>query len=290
MEKDWEKEHYQQDVNKVKKINKLNSKSNAFLIFGLGSFILALSALGDMFKVIYEAAKEMMEASHKINFAQLFSGISTTAFVAIIILALVGLFCIFKAMFIWEEADNLSASRFFWIPDEDEVKYIEKRFENELTQRILSAVSPTDTESIEVAYKGVKIKSYGGSEVFNFIQYGYSRLTNYGSKQMAYYLASHSFPEGFVIYQTKIAPVGANRYIGGVTDIGGEVPPEPEPEKRLNAMFTWLATQIQKIMKSMKLKVSFKIPKPKDGPSPTDSGQIVINKGYNPSGEDKLPL
>ena len=55
-------------------------------------------------------------------------------------------------------------------------------------------------------------------------------------------------------------------------------------------MFTWLATQIQKMMKVLKLKVSFKIPKPKDGPSPTDSGQIVINKGYNPSAENKLPL
>ena len=189
----------------VKKINKLNSRSNTFLLIGLGSFILALSMLGDMFKAVYESAQEMIKASQKIIFAQLFSDISVASVIAIAVLAVIGLLCIFKAMFIWEEAENLSSSRFFWTPDEDEVKYIEERFDNELTQRILSAVSPTDTESIEVAYKGVKIKSYGGSEVFNFIQNGYARLTNYGSKQMAYYLASHSFPEGFLIYQTKIA-------------------------------------------------------------------------------------
>ena len=290
MDRNWEKEHYRQDVKTVKKINKHNKRSNTYLMLGVFSAMMAISSLGEEAKTVYKAGREMVKASQKITAAQLFAGVTWSGIIGIVVLALIGLFFMFKAMFRWDEAEQLSATRFSWIPDEEEIDYINTRFDNDFMRRILSYISAKETESIEVGYKEVKINSDEKTDVFNFKQYGYANLTNYGSKQMAYYLASHSFPEGFIIYQTKIAPAGANRYIGGVTDIGGEAPPEPEPTKRFEAMLNWLAGQIQKILKMFRLKVSFKVPKPKAGPSPTDSGQIVINKGYKPDLETRQPL
>ena len=94
-----------------------------------------------------------------------------------------------------------------------------------------------------------------------------------------------------MIYQTKIAPAGAYRYLGGVTDVRGEAPSEEPDEKekmkRLAAMLNWLAVQIQTIFK---LKTSFRMPEPDPGPSLADSGQTVINKGFSPDTGDVLPL
>lgn len=292
MDQNWEKVHYQQDVKTVKKINKQNKSSNNYLMLGVIGFLAALSSLEDVIKTVCKTGKAMVKASQPFSAAQLFADVRMSSVILIVVLALIGLFFLFRAMFKWDEAEQLSATRFFWNPDEEETEFINQRFDNDFVRRILSYISSTGTESLEVGCKDVKINSDKGTDVFNFRQYGYSSLTNYGSKQLAYYLASHSFPEGFMIYQTKIAPAGANRYVGGVTDVGGEEEQQPEIEekKRYEAMLNWLAGKLQGIMKMMKLRVSFKMPKPKAGPSPADSGQIVINKGYRPDKETGQPL
>lgn len=40
----------------------------------------------------------------------------------------------------------------------------------------------------------------------------------------------------------------------------------------------------------LRLKTSFKMPDPETGPSPSDNGQIVINKGYRLEKEGMQPL
>ncbi len=291
MDRNWEKIQYERDLEKVKKINKCNNGSMLSLLLGLGCFVLAFILAEDIIRDLLVSAKEMLSMYGRIYAGELFSGISMGNVAAFAVMIVFSLFFMFRAMFRWEEAEKISASRYIWEPNEDEAEDIERRFDNSLTRYILSAISPTETESIEVGCKDVRINSNDGTSICNFNKCGYSCLDNYGTKQMAYYFATHSFPDGFVIYQTKVAPAGAYRYLGGVTDVGGEAPPEDSPEekkvKRFSAMFNWLAVQIHTIFK---LKSSFRMPEPKPGPSLADSGQTVINKGFRPETGDMLPL
>lgn len=291
MDRNWEKIQYERDLEKVKKINRCNNGSMRNLFLGLGFFVLAFILAEDMTKDLFISAKDMLNAYNRIDGRELFSQISMGNVVAIAVMIVFALFSMFRAMFKWEEAEKISESRYIWEPDEEEIEDIERRFDNSLVRYLLTNISPTETESIEISSKDVRINSNEGTDICNFNKCGFSGLDNYGTKQLAYYLATHAFPGGFMIYQTKIAPIGAYRYLGGATDVGGEAPPEEPAEekkmKRLAAMLNWLAVQIQTIFK---LKTSFKMPDPDPGSSLADSGQTVINKGFRPETGDMLPL
>ncbi len=186
----------------------------------------------------------------------------------------------------WEKAENLAASRFFWIPGEEKIEYINQRFDNEMIYSLVDAISSENTKQMEVGFEEVTIKTNEGTFASYFNQHGYSHIDNYGTKQLAYYLASRCFPKGFIIYQKKIAPVGANRYLGGVTEVGGEKK-KKIIIKRYATMINWLAVQIQD---KLRLGTGFKMPAAESGPSMTNDGQIVINKGYNRNRDGMMPL
>ena len=291
MERNWEKIQYERDLEKVKKINICNTRSMLNLFLGLGCLVLTFILAEDMARELLISARDMLRAYNRIDGGDLFSQISMGDVVALAVTIVFALFFMFRAMFRWEEKGKISESRYIWEPDEEEIEDIERRFDNSLVRYLLSHISPTETESLEISCKDIRINSNEGTDICNFNKCGFSGLDNYGTKQLAYYLATHAFPDGFVIYQTKIAPAGAYRYLGGVTDVRGEAPSEePDEEKkmkRLAAMLNWLAVQIQTIFK---LKTSFRMPEPDPGPSLADSGQTVINKGFSPDIGDVLPL
>lgn len=188
----------------------------------------------------------------------------------------------FKAMFAWEEAENLSKSRFIWNPNEEEIEFINQRFDNEFVRYMLRAISPTRTRFIQVGFRSIKVSTSIGTASCYYNKHGYEQLTNYGTKQLAYYLASKSFPDGFLIYQAKVVPAGSERYLCGVTDIGGPAPPKKSQFKRFRKMFLWLAFWLQEFLR---LKTNFQLPEEESELSPIDNGQIVINKGYTAASE-----
>jgi hypothetical protein len=107
------------------------------------------------------------------------------------------------------------------------------------------------------------------------------------TKQLAYYLASHSFPDGFVIYQTKITPLGSAKFIGGTTDVGG-VPKPAEDEDTHNKKT--LARLYEQLREFVRIRNPFKMYLKEPGPSAADNGQIVLNKGFKSKKEGYADL
>ena len=278
MEQNWEEIQHQRDLATVEKIEKCNKKKRINLMLGVVLIILAYS-------VFYNACDSLgkaLNADPSMTIKKYVTENASGQCIAVLVLLLIGIYFLLRSMFRWEESEKLAASRFNWMPDEEEIEYIEQRFDNDLIKFVLTSISPVDTKAIEVGFNGITIKSNDGDYVCNYNKCGYSHLTNYGTKQLAYYLASHSFPEGFTIYQTKIVPVGSEHYIGGYTDVGGQQSTPTRRIRRYVSMLHWLAVQLQEMLR---LKTSFKMPDADTGPSPTDNGQIVINKGYRPEKE-----
>ena len=118
-----------------------------------------------------------------------------------------------------------------------------------MSPSVLSAISSENTHSIEAGLETVEINNNTGPSVFNYNKYGFNQLTNYDTKQLAFYLASHSFPEGFAIYQTKITPAGSERFIGGVTDVGGDQPPKEDENKHKMKLYARLYEQLREFVK-----------------------------------------
>ena len=283
-EQDWEQYHIEQDQKTIKRIKRCNRKSTIYMICGLCSFGLSgtvLANVGDYLAKIFKNKPE------EITIEQIFPN------QIIFMLVLIGLFlflCVFfffKAMFRWDEAERLSASRSFWIPNEEEIEFINERFDIPFTRYMLKAIYPTETRTLEVGLREITVTSSYGEATCNYIKNGYKQLTNYGTKQLAYYLASKSFPEGFIIYQTKIVPAGSERYTGGVTDIGGTPPPKKSQIKRFARMLSWLAVWLQDVLR---LRTSFTMIEDEVVMSPVDNGQLVINKGYSSEKKGLKPL
>ena len=286
MARNWEEIHRTEDADIVKKIEKCNKKSSMCLIIGLGSFFLMIGMLKDVLKGVVEHLSGIAETYGKITFSDVSASIRIGNVILIVLVVIFGIFMLVRSMLNWEKAELLAASRYFWIPGEEEIEDINQRFDNDMIDSVIDAISSHDTKSIEVGFDDVRINTSEGVFACYYNQQGYSSLNNYGTKQLAYYLASNCFPEGFVIYQKKIAPVGTNRYLGGVTDVGGE----KEKQKmlaRYSTMLNWLAVQIQD---RLRLGTGFKLQEKEAKKSPTNDGQIVINKGYTPKKDGMIPL
>ncbi len=148
MDQNWEKKHLEHDKEIVKRVKKCNTRSMIYLFLGLGTGTLALIILEDMLKEIVEAAKGMTEQGQGVDGHQLFSMISMGSVIAVAVFVLLTILFMFRAMLIWEKGGKHEASRYRWKPDEEEVAYIESRFDNKMVHHILANISPTSTESI----------------------------------------------------------------------------------------------------------------------------------------------
>ena len=277
-EQDWENYHEREDQKIIKKIKRCNIRSTIYMLLGIGSVTGAGNLLGSILKTIAKMSKVKGHlASDDILTHEII--IYSVAFIALLILCV---FFFFKAMFRWDEAEKLSEERLHWTPNEEEIEFINNRFDNPFVEYMLSALSPTQTRCVEVGFRSITVHSSRGKASCYYNKHGYEQLTNYGTKQLAYYLAAKAFPEGFTIYQTKMVQAGADRYVNGVTDVGGEPPQKKKRFKRFKRMLIWLAVWLQDFLR---LKTNFKMPKEDSMMKPVNNGQIVINKGYTPRPE-----
>ena len=267
----WEQVHRERDSLKVERIKKLGVRSKLDVLIGGLLVFAAYNSLLDLIKIMQENAE----------------GTEPNEFIRIALLAAAGLLFFFFAMSKNETIDRMTAARYRWIPDRAETDYIEKRFDNDFIRSILSGISSEDTHSVEAGLEAVTINNNTGSEVFNFNKYGFNRMTNYDTKQLAFYLASHSFPEGFVIYQTKITPAGSEKFIGGTTDSGRDQPQKEDADRRDMKMFARVIEQLQEFVK---IKNPFEMYLREQGPGAADNGQIVINKGFRADKEEYADL
>ena len=272
----WDQVYRERDGLKADGIKNLGARSKVdVLIGGLFAFA-AYSSLIDMIKIMSANVKGK-DAGRAFGVHDLIKGIQTNELVWIVLFAIAAMVFFFLAMSKNETIDKLTAARYRWMPDKAETEYIEKRFDNDFVRSILSKISAEDTHSINAGLEAVTVNNNTGPEVFNFNKCGFSRLANYDTKQLAYYLASHSFPEGFVIYQIRIAAAGSEKYIGGTTDFPVDPPPEEDEKKHAMKMYARLYEQLREFVR---IKNPFKTYLREAGPSPVDNGQLVLNKGF----------
>lgn len=269
----WEQVHRERDRLKVERIKNLGMRSKLDVLIGGLICFAAYNGLLDMVNIMNTNVKEKGASSIQ----TLVSGIAPNAFGRVLVVAVLGLIFFFFAMSKNETIDKMTSARYVWMPDDKEVEYINNRFDNDFVRSVLAVLSSEDTHSIETGLEAVTVNNNTGSEVFNYNNCGYRRLTNYDTKQLSYYLASQSFPEGFEIYQTKITPVGSEKFIGGTTNIGGEQPPAEDEEKRNMKLLAGLYEQLSEFVR---IKNPFKMYLKEEGPSDVNNGQIVLNKGF----------
>lgn len=269
----WEQVHYEKDRMAVRKRDRANNRSGTFMALGLAGGVAVISSISTIFNEMVNGVPKDYDG--KLTFAQLTAGIETSSVVMLVFLALLTAFFFIRAMFYWDEAENLETSRYIWYPEKEEVTYIEQRFDTPLVQTILSHLSATSTKMVEVKMNEVIITADDKKSVCNFNRCGYATITNYDTKQLAYYLAVKAFPAGFSIYQSKVALSGTNLGTDGLTE--GTQPVKIKKSKRFKRMLTWLTNRF---MERFRLKASFNISPLMEGPSPVNNGQIIINKGF----------
>jgi len=272
-ENKWEQVQRERDRLKVDRIKNLGVRSKVDVLIGGLIFFAAYNGFMDMVKIM----SENLKAAGAFSFRAMIKGIGAGDYGWAALLALIGLFFFFLAMSKNETIDKLTAARYRWIPDKTERAYIDNRFDNDFVRSVLAKVYADRTHSIETGLEAVTINNNTGPEVFNYNKCGFRRLSNYDTKQLAYYLASHSFPEGFTIYQTKITPAGSEKFLGGTTDIGGDQPPAEDENKHNMKMLARLYEQLREFVK---IKNPFKMYLKDAAPSAADNGQIVLNKGF----------
>ena len=258
----WEQVHHERDCIKAERIKSLDNRSKVDVVFGALLLFGAYDSLLDLVKSMNENSK----------------GAGLNAFIWIAVAAIAGLAFFFLAAKKNANIERLNAARYQWMPDSDEISYIDNRFDKDFIRTILSDISSEDTYSVEVGLDAVTVNNNTGPSVRNYNRCGFRGLTNYDTKQLAYYLASHSFPEGFAIYQNRTALAGADRIIGGTTEIGGERPPAEDEKKHARRMLSKLVDQVKEIFMIRKMHNPFTVAP--EGPAAADEGQIVINKGF----------
>lgn len=272
-ENQWEKVHHERDKLKADRIKNLGVRSKVDVLIGGLIFFAAYNGFIDIIKIM----SENMKGKGAFSFHKLVKGINPGDFGLAALFALIGLFFFFLAMSKNETIDKLTAARYKWMPDKNEAAFIESRFDNEFVRSILKKIYPDKTHSIQTGLEAVTVNNNTGPEVFNYNKCGYKRLSNYDTKQLSYYLASQSFPEGFMIYQTRITPAGADKVLAGTTDVGSDQPPAEDEKKHNMKMIARLYEQLREFVK---IKNPFKMYLKEPGPSAANNGQIVLNKGF----------
>jgi hypothetical protein len=190
------------------------------------------------------------------------------------------------AVFFWavtarNKADAIETKMFRWMPDEAEIADIRKRFDNDFVRGVLSKISAIETESVTVALDGIYIDNNDGEVSYNFNKEGYRKLTNYESKQLAFFIGSEAFPEGFIIHQLKKNATAYDNYYRGYTETGEIREKAPDETEEIKKNLRWLLKEIATLTDNKKL-----MPKAEPVKSVTvEGGHIVLNKGYSENSE-----
>ena len=284
--KEWEKRTLEEDRKIKKRIKKYSDRGSGRVILGLVIALLGLDTLNDVIKKVSAAVGEYTKMGGiKQLSLEVVAGACKAAAKGVdgkLVLTSLVLLLLALAVFIWavrarNKAEALKAEMLIWMPDGAEIADIQSRFDNDFVRNVLSNISASETESVKVALEGILIKSNDGEVSFNFNKEGFSRLSNYESKQLAFYIGSQAFPEGFIIHQLKKHATVYDSYARGYTEIGDSEKKEPEEEEVIKNNVNWLLKEIATLTDNKKLL-------PKEEPVKlveVEGGHIVINKGYS---------
>ena len=249
-------------------------------------------SLDDILKTITKTATEYSKTTGKKGFSleTISGGVHAVAKAVDNQLAIATLIVILLAIvvFAWaistrNKADKLDIAMQKWMPSEDEIADIKKRFDNDFIKGVMSNILAEETESVTVALEGIVISSNDGETTYNFNKEGYKRLSNYKSKQLAYYIGSEAFPKGFIIHQLKKNATVYDNYARGYTEVG-DVKEKPQDEveaEMVKKNLRWLMKEIATLTRNKKL-----MPKEEHVKvAVVVGGHIVINKGYTENSE-----
>lgn len=273
---EWEKYHKDEDLKLQKQVRKLNGKSTRRLYAGALMFMLLAAHFG---ATVNQAGEALENASPEMGSAVVHDILDSGFFLSLLAMAVIGLILLLRSAALWNRSEDISNMRFIWMPTEEEKKDIEARFDNDFVRFIMSKVSLRDTESIKVSLDGINIRNNTGDKHCNLNKSGFKRLTNYETKQLAYYIADKMFTEGFTIIQSKKYETVYERYVGGVTEVGGEAPKKKSLMKMAARDVRWLSGRISEIMR---IKNPLGPERQTAGPDLLEGGQIILNKGYRP--------
>jgi hypothetical protein len=288
--KEWEKQILDGDRKIKKKIDKYRNKGTRRVILGLIVALFGINSLNDVIQKFTKVATEYTKTTGKnsmsldvIAGAVRAGAIGTDSKAAMASLALILLAI---AVFMWavmarNKADAIETKMFKWMPDEAEIADIRKRFDNDFVRGVLSKISGSETESVTVALDGIVIDNNDGEVSYNFNREGYRRLTNYESKQLAFFIGSEAFPEGFILHQLKKHATVYDSYARGYAETGEIHVKAPDEEEEIKKNVRWLLKEIYKLTRYKKLK-------PKEEHEKAvlvEGGHIVLNKGYRENTE-----
>ena len=288
--KEWEKHTLEEDKKIQKKIKRYKNSSTGQVILGLYIAVFGCDKFNDVVNKVSPLVGEYKESvsGEPLSMSVIAGGFNVVAkgmdgnlltiALALLLLALVSFLW---AMSTRNKAEILNTKMFRWMPDEAEIADIRSRFDNDFVRGVLSKISATETESVTVALEGIVIESNDGETVYNFNKEGFRRLTNYESKQLAFFIGSEAFPDGFIIHQLKKHATVYDNYARGYTEVGNVREKKPNEEEVIKKNLRWLLKEISTLTGNKKLK-------PEDEPVKSveiEGGHIVINKGYSENSE-----
>jgi hypothetical protein len=284
--KEWEKRTLEEDRKIKKRIRKYRDRSSGRVILGLIIAVFGLDTLNDVIKKINASVGEYTKTvdNNRMSLDVIAGGFKAAAagIDGRLVLISLAVLLLSLAVFIWavrakSKADALDEELLVWMPDEAEIADIKGRFDNDFVRRVLSEVSAGETETVKVALEGIVIESNEGEVSFNFNKEGFRRLTNYESKQLAFYIGSMAFPDGFIIHQLKKHATVYSNYTRGYTETGDIRKKAPEEAEVIKENVRWLLKEISKLTGNKKLRPKDELVKAID----VEGGHIVINKGYS---------
>ena len=282
--KEWEKHTLDGDRKIKKRIEKHRKKSTRRVILGIFIALFGFDYLNDVIKTFTKVAgaytKEAGEKSLEVVEGAFKAGAQGTD--SRLVTAALVLILLAFAVFLWavtakNKADEIEREMFKWEPSEDEIADLRKRFDNEFVRDVLSGISASETESVTVALDGITIDNNDGEVSFNFNREGFRRLTNYESKQLAFFIGTESFPDGFILHQIKRHATVYDNYARGYLEVGEVWEKAPGEEEIAKKNVRWLLKEIVRLTGYKKLKI-------KDEPvkqTSIEGGHIVLNKGYS---------
>jgi nitrogen fixation-related uncharacterized protein len=288
--KEWEKRTLEEDKKIQKKITKYKNSSTRRVILGLFIAVFGCEKFNDVINKVTPLLGEYKESvSEKTlsldviagGFSVVAKGMDGTLLTISLALLLLALAAFLWAISTRNKAEDLDAKMHKWMPDEAEIADIRSRFDNDFIRGVLSDISASETESVTVALEGILIESNEGEKKFNFNKEGFRRLTNYESKQLAFFIGSEAFPDGFIIHQLKKHATVYDNYVRGYTETGAVSEKKPDETEVAKKNLRWLLKEISTLTGNKKLK-------PEDEPvNPVviEGGHIVINKGYSEKSE-----
>lgn len=273
---EWENKHIEEDELLKKKILKFRRKSTRRLYAGTLAFVFLAASIGSAFNRAGRVLEEDPDSAAYIIQHDIFGG---TFFIQVFAIIFIGGFFLARAATLWNRTEEMSEHRLIWMPCDDEKKDIETRFDNDFVHFILAEISLRNTESVKISLDGINIRNNTGDVYCNLNRSGFKRLSNYETKQLAYFIADRVFTEGFIIYQSKKYETIYSRYVGGVTDIGGENPAKHDHLRMIVKELKWLISQITSLLQIKSPLLALIEQKPSD-PAMVEGGQIILNKGY----------